>query len=217
MKEMTFQQLWEKNKEKLAQFIRANVREKSETDDILQETYLQGLSQFENLREQEKFTAWIFSISRNYMYQYFRNRNKFLIQSEEEWEMLSVQPNVFSEEKNLSDLADQCLARLGDYSAVLAENISYIHEIMRQQMPDFENISLEYIEAWVECDIKKVPQQIFADKKGISLSAAKSRVQRAREKIKKVLMNCCFFEFDVRGSVVNYTPLSEKKCSLERN
>lgn len=213
---MTFQQLWDKNKAHLKHFIRANVREKADTDDILQETYLQGLSQFPTLREKEKFSAWIFTISRNFMNHYFRNRNKFSAHSEAEWESISENPVFLQEERNLSDLAEQCLAKIGDYADILNGNITHIHQLMIAQFADFEKVSIDYIEAWVECDVKKTPQQIFADKKGISLSAAKSRVQRAREKIKNVLMNCCFFEFDVRGSVVNYTPLkAENKCSVE--
>jgi RNA polymerase sigma-70 factor, ECF subfamily len=213
MQEITFQQLWDKNKQKLKHFIRTNVREKAETDDILQETYLQGFSQFSTLRESEKFSAWIFTISRNYIRHYFQNKKKFANHSEEEWEMMSIQPNLMNEDRNLADLANQCLAKMGDYADVSTENISEIHQRMIAQFADFQQVSIAYIEAWVECDVKKTPQQLFADQKGISLSAAKSRVQRAREKIKKVLMDCCFFEFDVRGSVVNYTPLKkDSKC-----
>ncbi len=44
---------------------------------------------------------------------------------------------------------------------------------------------------------------------GISLSGAKARVQRGRGKIKEMLMECCHFEFDRSGKVVDYIPKSD--------
>ncbi len=41
---------------------------------------------------------------------------------------------------------------------------------------------------------------------GISLTAAKSRVQRARHLLRGMLDRCCRFEFDRRGRVVSATP-----------
>jgi len=39
---------------------------------------------------------------------------------------------------------------------------------------------------------------------GLSLSGAKSRVQRSREKLKQLLLGCCHLEFDRWGNVVDY-------------
>ena len=39
---------------------------------------------------------------------------------------------------------------------------------------------------------------------GISVSGAKSRVQRARARLKALLLDCCHLELDRRGKVVNY-------------
>jgi len=39
---------------------------------------------------------------------------------------------------------------------------------------------------------------------GISVSGANSRVQRARARLKALLLDCCHFELDRRGNVVNY-------------
>jgi RNA polymerase sigma-70 factor, ECF subfamily len=43
----------------------------------------------------------------------------------------------------------------------------------------------------------------------LSISGAKSRVQRAREKLKEAFLDCCHFEFDQLGRVIHYEP----KCS----
>jgi RNA polymerase sigma-70 factor (ECF subfamily) len=53
-------------------------------------------------------------------------------------------------------------------------------------------------------DIKGLSQADLAVRLGISLSGAKSRVQRAREKLKEAFLDCCHFEFDRFGRVIDY-------------
>jgi RNA polymerase sigma-70 factor (ECF subfamily) len=40
---------------------------------------------------------------------------------------------------------------------------------------------------------------------GLSSSGAKSRVQRAREQLKKLLLDCCEFALDRRGNILEMT------------
>ena len=47
-------------------------------------------------------------------------------------------------------------------------------------------------------------QRDLAAELGISVSGAKSRVQRARARLKTLLLDCCHFELDRRGKVVNF-------------
>jgi RNA polymerase sigma-70 factor (ECF subfamily) len=47
---------------------------------------------------------------------------------------------------------------------------------------------------------------------GISLSGAKSRVQRGREQLKQMLHECCTFKFDRRGKVIDCTPRAKTGC-----
>ena len=53
-------------------------------------------------------------------------------------------------------------------------------------------------------EVEGLTQKELAEKEGLSLSGAKSRVQRGRSMMKKVLTDCCQFEFDRRGGVVGY-------------
>ena len=47
-------------------------------------------------------------------------------------------------------------------------------------------------------------QQEVAQRLGLTLSGAKSRVQRGREKLKEAFLNCCHFAFDRYGAVLDY-------------
>ena len=46
-----------------------------------------------------------------------------------------------------------------------------------------------------------------------SLSGAKSRVQRRRAQLKQMLNECCTFEFDRRGKVIDCAPRAKANCA----
>ena len=68
-----------------------------------------------------------------------------------------------------------------------------------------------YREAVQLAEIEGLPQQEVADRLGLSLSGAKSRIQRGRAMLKDVLEQCCHFEFDGRGNVMDYDPKPDRK------
>ena len=76
-----------------------------------------------------------------------------------------------------------------------AENLApYIREVV-QSLPD------PYREALLLTTYQGLSQQQLAERLGISLSGAKSRVQRARQKVRDVMLCCCHFELDAYGLV----------------
>ena len=77
-------------------------------------------------------------------------------------------------------------------------------EEMVGQLPD------GYREAVQLSEIEGLPQQEVADRLGLSLSGAKSRIQRGRAMLKEILDKCCRFEFDRRGNVLEYDPLPNR-------
>ena len=53
-------------------------------------------------------------------------------------------------------------------------------------------------------DLEGLDHQELADRTGVSLTAAKSRVQRARQHLREMILDCCRLERDARGGVVDY-------------
>ena len=53
-------------------------------------------------------------------------------------------------------------------------------------------------------ELDGLTQQELADREGLSLSGAKSRVQRGRAMVKSMMLDCCHFEFDQQGRVIDY-------------
>lgn len=62
----------------------------------------------------------------------------------------------------------------------------------------------KYRQALELTDLQGLSQTQLAARLHISVSGAKSRVQRAREKLKEALLDCCHFEFDRYGRVIDY-------------
>ena len=64
----------------------------------------------------------------------------------------------------------------------------------------------EQREAIVLTEYQGMSQVELARRLGISVSGAKSRVQRARAQLRRLLDECCHFEFDRRGRVIEAIP-----------
>lgn len=60
--------------------------------------------------------------------------------------------------------------------------------------------------AIVSCDIEGMTQKTFAERQGLSLPAAKSRVLRARSRLRAQLSEACRLEFDEQGKVCSFVP-----------
>ncbi len=67
-----------------------------------------------------------------------------------------------------------------------------------------EELPEPYRQAPLMTEYQGLTQKQLAESQGLSLSGAKSRVQRAREKLRDMLLQCCHFEFDRRGGIVDY-------------
>jgi RNA polymerase sigma-70 factor (ECF subfamily) len=67
-------------------------------------------------------------------------------------------------------------------------------------------LSPEDREAITLCDLQGLPQAEFAQRTGLGLSAAKSRVQRARQRLRERMTQVCQVQFDDAGHVSDFVP-----------
>jgi len=77
-------------------------------------------------------------------------------------------------------------------------------ELSKSVRDMMEGLHPEHREALYLTEYDGLTQKELARKLGISLSGTKSRVQRARSRLKAMLLDCCHFELDRRGRVMNY-------------
>lgn len=71
-------------------------------------------------------------------------------------------------------------------------------------LPFIQELPEENAQLLLDIDIHTQSQKDYAQKLGVSYSTLKSRVQKSREMLKSIYDDCCDFEFDRNGKVVDY-------------
>lgn len=71
-------------------------------------------------------------------------------------------------------------------------------------------LSEEDIDAITRCDLDGMTQEDYARLKGLTLPGAKSRVQRARKRLREHLSEACQVKFDGAGKVCCFVPRDAK-------
>ena len=69
-----------------------------------------------------------------------------------------------------------------------------------------------YRDALIMYEMKGYSQKEIAEKLGISYINARSRIQRGRQLLKKNLTDCCVFNVDAYGNILEYNP-RQQNCS----
>ncbi len=80
-------------------------------------------------------------------------------------------------------------------------------------VPLMKDMAEPYRSALQSADLEGVTQREIAERSGLSLSGAKSRLQRARRMLRDRLLECCRAEINRQGSLVEYEQQKECGCS----
>ena len=73
-------------------------------------------------------------------------------------------------------------------------------------------LTREYREAIRLVDLEGLTHQKAATQLGLSVPGMKSRVQRGRQQLRKLLDDCCLIELDSRRGVAGYEQRPDAKC-----
>jgi RNA polymerase sigma-70 factor (ECF subfamily) len=170
------EQAWEEFSGQLKGFILRRVPDPMDAEDILQEVFVKLHTRIDTLRDERRLAPWLYTITRNAITDYYRQR------------------------RPLVELPDELLAEAELEEPEPIAQLAAGVETMLRCLPDKYRQALQ----WVELD--GLSQGEMAERAGLSLSGAKSRVQRGRDKLRDCLLDCCHFEFDRRGLPIDYTP-----------
>ena len=170
-------ELWNRFSETLRRFILNKVKDETLADDLLQETFIRIHSKIDDLRDEAKIQSWVFQIARNIVNDHFRKNNPIAV--EEVPEMIDIEPE--SDEAMTQTIRDMVL---------------FMDDLPEQDC-----------QALCQVELAGVSIKDYAEQAGISYTAAKSRVARARYKLSDLLMNCCHYEFDKYSTVIGYRPI----------
>ena len=177
------ERLWREYHTRLLGFIEARVHDPATSEDILQEVFLKVHSRIETLRDSNKLESWVYQITRNAIIDHYRSR--------------------------------RASVELPEAAAALEEDPTdrERREMARCLLPMVESLPESYRDAVKLSEIEGLTQSEVAQRNGLSLSGAKSRVQRGRAMLKSKLQECCQFEFDRRGQIVDYKARSAGSCN----
>jgi len=170
---------WATLGEGLRAFIRRRVPDPDDAEDILQDVFVNIHGGIDRLADETRLAAWIYQIARHAVTDYYRRRART--------------PAVADVPEDLPERNEPAPA-LVEIAACL--------EPLLKQLPEPSRRALALTE------LEDRPQRELAATLGLSVSGAKSRVQRARAQLKDLLLACCHFEFDRQGRIVAYEPRS---------
>ena len=173
--------VWERFKDRLLAFIRSKVSSPEEAEDLLQEVFIRVHTGLCCLQEWTSMEKWLYRVTRNLVIDHYRSRRRH--------EPLGEEPES---PYGPAEGEDDPAARI---AFSLRETV--------EELPE------PYRAALILTEYEGLSQADLAERAGISLPAAKSRVLRAREKLKARLLECCHFELDGLGGIINY----EKRCA----
>jgi len=181
----TTEAIWHEFNAGLKQFIRGRVPDEYSAEDILQDVFLKIHTHIDTLHERENLPAWVYQITRNAIYDYYRARQV--------------------------DALPQEMPYLPDdpFDDIVAELVPCVRGMV-------ESLPGNYRQALFLTEFEGMSQKELSEQLGLSFSGAKSRVQRAREKVKNMLLDCCHFELDRRGHIIDYQPRccrADQSCS----
>jgi len=172
--------IWIEFQAELKRFIFNKTRSKADTDDILQEVFIKIIKNFDKVNESKNQRKYLYGIVRNSINDYFKNKQNITDDS--------LIPELTEDESKLLNetIADCCI------------------------LPFINLLPEKYKEALSIAELQNVSQIELAQKLNISYSNAKSRVQRGREKLKELILECCAFKSDSYGNLID---TESKNCN----
>ncbi len=165
---------WPETRERLGRFIAARIGNPADAEDVLQDVLVRAVAGLEQLKDAARLHAWLYGIARNAIIDHYRRSGRAPARADVD---IAALPAAEPEEDGAAGLL-QCL------------------EPMLRGLDDRDREVLEL------ADRDGVSQKDLVERLGLSYSGAKSRVQRARARLRDRFNTCCSLERDRRGSVI---------------
>jgi RNA polymerase sigma-70 factor (ECF subfamily) len=182
MPQLSTESVWAQLSSDLRQFIRRKVSDEHVADDVLQETFVRIHRSLASLQNEERLAAWVHQIARNAINDHYRR----------------TPGDRALPAENLEQAAGNPLEPLQSHAS------EWMQELI-ELLPE------DYRAALKLAEIEGLTQQHVAERLGLSLSGAKSRVQRGRALLRELLNQCCTFQFDHAGRLMDCDPLPDRR------
>ncbi len=159
----------------LKAFIRTKVENPEDVNDILQDSLYKAQKNIHLLKQNTKFNSWLYQIVRNSIVDFYRKKRiNFNIDE------LDIQDEDKDIDENDNKQLSKCLKSL------------------IEELPD------NYRDALLLFEISGMGVKDLSTHLSLTISGTKSRIQRGREKLREIILECCTVNTDKYGNVVNH-------------
>lgn len=151
-----------------------------EVEDVLQDVFMRLQRGLPALRDEDRFTSYLFQVARSSVAEHLRARARHPLPEEPDaGELPAPEPD---DDREVSRSLAACVSRFV------------------AQLPS------PYREAVTLVELEGMTAREAAEMVGISLSGMKSRVQRGRAQLRQLFDECCEIALDARGKPTDFVP-----------
>ncbi len=170
--EQAFNEIFNRYYEKIKRYALKKLNNVEEAEDIAQDVYSKLLYSLKNFRGDSKFSTWLYIVSLNTIRMKQRKQMK-------DKRTLSIDDDDFKDLiNNISGINDKS-------DGLINQELDYTNKrFLENVYGALELLPKKYSEAFILRDIKQLSNEEAANNLGISLTAVKSRVHRARQQLK---------------------------------
>jgi RNA polymerase sigma-70 factor (ECF subfamily) len=162
-----------------------------DVDDVVQDVLVRMHRGLPNLRDDERFSSWMFQVARSAIADVGRKHKSELVDG---------------------DALDEHPAPVADTDRDAATALAGCISLFVAALPS------PYREAVTLVELEGKTAKEAAEMVGISVSGMKSRVQRGRAQLRELFERCCEIAVDSRGKPIDYARRAQpcKPCSRPR-
>jgi RNA polymerase sigma-70 factor (ECF subfamily) len=184
---------WRELRARLHGFVGRRVGNPEDAEDVVQDVFVRMQRNIDALSSADRLDAWAFRIARNAVVDHYRSPT------------------------NRRDVTGEAAAKvmdgLGADGAVGEPSNDARAEMARSVAPMVRGLPDTYRRAIELTELEGMTQAAAAERLGLSLPGAKSRVQRGRARLRAMLLRCCEIETDRRGRVVAFETRDGEGCA----
>jgi RNA polymerase sigma-70 factor, ECF subfamily len=184
-REKSTEALWKEFSSRLRAFIARRIGNPADAEDILQEVFVRVHRKIGTLNEADKTAPWLFRIARNVVIDHYRS---------------------CAARHRRDDAPAEGTAWASPRDVEAHRELSACLEPMVACLPGPYRSAIRLV------DQRGLAQAEAARRERVSLSGMKSRVQRGRDRLKKLLADCCRLTFAANGDVMDFEPKAGCSC-----
>lgn len=167
---------WSAHEAEVFQFLLHRLRDRAAAQDVVQDVFIKAMRSGQRFCAVGNARAWLFQVARTTLIDRHR--------TEHPHEPLTENDNM-----------------LAAPDAEVPEPVDALAQCIDRVLPALSPADADILRA---CELQGLTQAAYAAEHGLTLPAAKARLQRARQRLRRALVTQCQVRFDADGRVIGH-------------